>query len=56
MSVVEKGAAGCQTVKVGGEGLRISAEATDPIVEIVDRNEEDIRTRWRVLFSLNSKG
>ena len=43
MSVGKQGAHLGQPVDVGGLGLGVTAEATDPIIQIVDREEQDVR-------------
>ena len=42
MGVREKGAAFCQGVDVRREGLGVDAEAADPVVLVIDGNEEDV--------------
>jgi len=42
MSVIEKYAGGRQPVKVWSPGLWVTVEATDPVVQIVDCNEENV--------------
>ena len=39
-----------QTRKVGGARLRMSAERLDPVVQVVDRDEEDVGPGGRVLL------
>ena len=42
MSVGEK-CSGCgQAIEVRSLGLRVTAKATDPVIEVVDGNEQDI--------------
>ena len=43
MPIGKKGAHLGQAVDVRGLGLGVSAEATDPIIQIVDREEQDVR-------------
>ena len=43
MSVGEEGAHFRQSVDIGGLGLRVTAEAAHPIVQIVDRYQQDVR-------------
>ena len=43
MPIGKQGAHFGQPVNVGGLGLGVSAEATDPIIQIVDREEQDVR-------------
>jgi hypothetical protein len=43
MSVGKQGAHLGQPVDVGGLGLGVTIKATDPIVQIVDRKEQDVR-------------
>lgn len=42
MSVIEKYAGGRQPVQVWSPGLWVTVEATDPVVQIVDCNEENV--------------
>ena len=42
VGVVEKGASGRQFVDVGGFGVGVSAHATDPVVLVIDRDEENV--------------
>ena len=42
MPIGKKGAHPGQAVDVGGFRLGVPAEATDPIIQIVDRKEQDV--------------
>lgn len=42
MGVGEKGALRCQSIDVWSLGVRVSAQAADPVVLIIDGDEEDI--------------
>ena len=42
MGIFEKNAGGSQTVQIRGKGLRMPTHATDPIIQIVDRDKKDI--------------
>ena len=42
MGVGEEHARGGQTIEVGCASLRMAAEATDPIVQIINGDEEDV--------------
>lgn len=42
VGVAEKDAAFGETIQVGREGLRMSAHATDPVIEIVQGDEKDV--------------
>ena len=43
MGVGEKCAPGGEAIDVGGLSLGMTAEATDPVIEIVDGDEQDVR-------------
>ena len=45
MSIGEKHTALCQSVEVWCPRLRMSSKTTDPIVQVIDRNEQHIRPR-----------
>ena len=47
MRVVKQGSLRSQGVHGGCRGLRMSAHTADPVVEIVDTNEDDIRRSSR---------
>lgn len=42
MSVIEKYAGGRQPVQVWSLALWVTVEATDPVVQIIHRNEENV--------------
>ena len=42
MSVVEKSSAFCESIDVRSLGIRVAVHATDPIVLIIDSDEEDV--------------
>lgn len=42
MSICEKNASRSKAVDVGRESLRVAAEASDPVVKIIDGDEEDV--------------
>jgi hypothetical protein len=42
MGVGEKHTALCETIDVGGFGLRMAPETANPVVEVVDGDEEDV--------------
>jgi hypothetical protein len=46
MGVRKQDAAGCQPIKIGRDRLWMSVQATNPVVEVVHCDEEDI---WRLL-------
>ena len=46
MPVGKQGAHLGQPVDIGGLGLGVTAEATDPVIQIVDRKEQDV---WLIL-------
>ena len=52
MCVGKGGAHGGKTINVRSPGLRVSAQVTDPVVQVVDCNEENIRT----VISCEGKG
>ena len=43
MSVREQHAIPCQCVDVGRLRLGVTSEAANPIIEVVNRNEQDVR-------------
>ena len=49
MGVGKEYAAGGEAIKVRGDRLRMSAQATDPVIEIVDRDEQDVGSVRRQL-------
>ena len=42
MGIIKEHAGGGQAVEVRGPGLRMSAQATDPIVQVVHRDKENV--------------
>ena len=44
MSVGEKCSSCGQAIEIWSLGLRVTAKATDPVIEVVDRNKQDIGT------------
>ena len=42
MRIVEENPGSCQSVQVWRLGLRMSAEATDPVVQVIHRNEQNV--------------
>lgn len=46
MSIREQSAHRGQTVEIGGLGLGVASETADPIIQIVYRDEQDIRLSW----------
>ncbi len=42
MSVVKENSGTRKTVQIRGPGLRMPAQATDPIVQVVHRDEENV--------------
>jgi len=47
MGIGKQGASCGQRVDIGGVCLRVPIETTDPIVQIVNRNQEDVWA-WRL--------
>lgn len=47
VGVGERGAAGGEAVEVRGERLRVAVQVADPVVEVVDGDEEHVRPRRR---------
>jgi len=43
MGVCEEDTGGGQSIQIRGLGLGVPAEATDPVVEVVDRDEQYVR-------------
>lgn len=43
VSVGESGSHGCKSVDVGCFGLRITPQMTDPMIEVINGNEKNIR-------------
>ena len=42
MGIGEQHPAGGKAVDVGGEGLRVTFQATDPVIQVIDRNEQHV--------------
>lgn len=42
MGIGEKHTAFCQTIDIRGFGLRMTVEASDPIVEVIDSDKQDV--------------
>ena len=42
MSVVEKSSAFCESIDVRSLGIRVAVHATDPVVLVIDGDEEDV--------------
>ena len=42
MGIVKENAGGGQAVQIRGSGLGMPAQATDPIVQVVHRDEENV--------------
>ena len=55
MCVGEGGAHGGKTIDVRSPGLRVSTQVTDPVVKVVDCNEEHIRTSSAVSVRVEKK-
>ena len=49
MSVGEDGAAGGEPIHVRGPDLRMAAEKSHPVVQVIDGDEEDVR--WAGTFA-----
>ena len=49
MSLLEKDAFLCKSIDIGSLCLRVSSETTDPVIQIVNGNEQDVRTIERIV-------
>lgn len=47
MGVGEENTARGESIEIRREGLRVPPEAADPIVQIIDREEQDVRRLLR---------
>ena len=49
MGLIKEHAFLCKSIDIGSLCLRVSSETTDPVIQIVNGNEQDVRTIERIL-------
>lgn len=49
MGLIEEHAFLCKSIDIGSLCLRVSSETTDPVIQIVNGNEQDVRTIERIV-------
>ena len=45
MGLGEKNPAGGEPIKIRGQCLRVTAETTNPIIQVIDRDKKHVRAR-----------
>ena len=49
MGLIEEHAFLCKSIDIGSLCLRVSSKTTDPVIQIVNGNEQDVRTIERIV-------
>lgn len=49
MGLIKEHAFLCKSIDIGSLCLRVSSETTDPVIQIVNGNEQDVRTIERIV-------